>query len=116
MSSPIMPIGSSADPPSSTAPAIRQEGDAAAFVSELAAGGRALEIDAARVSPPPEVLDQVARAAAVHERLRSEGVELRFSLRGQGAAPRVEMIDGGGSSRELSLTDAFAMAAGADRE
>jgi hypothetical protein len=113
MSSPIMPIGSPADPPSSTAPAIKQEGDGAAFVCEPAAEGRSFEIQATRMTPPQEVIEQVAQAAAVHESMRAEGLELRFSDADRGGPPRVEMIDqAGAATRELSLAEAFAIASG----
>jgi hypothetical protein len=117
MSSPIMPIGSRADLPSSTAPAIRQDGDAAAFISELAAEAHPLGIQAARMAPPREVLEQVAQAGAVHERMRGEGLELRFTGAEQNGPPRVAMIDAGvAAPRELSLTEAFAIAAGGTPE
>ncbi len=111
MSSPIMPIGSPADPPSSSAPPI-DGGDIASFVSEISGETGQPPISASQGHPPREVLDQLEEAASAHERLRGEGRELRFTAP-EGASLMVELVDDEGATlRELSLAEAFAIAAG----
>jgi hypothetical protein len=61
--------------------------------------------------PPLEVLAEIAAAAAVHERLRRRGKQVRFRLGARPGAVQVELLDRlGGGARTLALGEAFALA------
>lgn len=63
-------------------------------------------------SPPPEVLAQIALAAALHQQLRRSGRHVRFRLTAAGV--RVELLDRTrGDVRPLPIAEAFALSAGA---
>jgi hypothetical protein len=116
MSSPIMPIRDlrvSSDIKSSIkSPKSSDADDVAAFVAQLAASERTLDIEAARGGPPQEVLEQIGGAARTGEALRERGQEVRFSFSETGRV-KVELHgDDGGGVRTLSLTEVFDLAAG----
>jgi hypothetical protein len=94
-------------------PAATAIGDVGTFIEQLAAGVSALEIDASRVGPPPEVLDQVAVAGRIGEQLREAGHELRFFPSSEGGRVRIEVHDRDGNTLgTLSPTAALELAAG----
>jgi hypothetical protein len=67
----------------------------------------------ASLSPPPDVLEQVAQAALIHEELRADGHELAFLGGTSGEPVSVEVRDTHGNALEtLSIADAFDVAAG----
>jgi hypothetical protein len=112
MSSPILPIESPLGPPRVTSPAAGAE-DIGAFVSELTASETTLALAASRGGPPPEVLDQIAAAGRVDERLREGGHRLRFTPAQPGERTRIELCDREGNAvRTLSTAEALEMAAG----
>ena len=96
MSSPILPIS---DPLASTEnQAIRsRRGHPCRSSSELTAGEGASPLDRrSRGGPPPEVLDQIAAAGKIEERLREDGRQLRFST-GQDGHTIIEVRDNTGA-------------------
>jgi hypothetical protein len=77
------------------------------------AGQVAPLIEAASLTPPPDVLEQVAQAAVVHDELRAGGHELAFLGGSPGEPVSVEVRDTHGNALEsLSIADAFDVAAG----
>ncbi len=111
MSSPILPTTGPPGPSTVTPPA-RGAGDIAAFVAELAASDGALALDASRGGPPPEVLEQIAAAGAIHERLGESGLQLRFSPATSGGTTIGIHDSAGDLVRTLSVTEAVELAAG----
>jgi hypothetical protein len=114
MSSPILPIDIEGPfgPPRVT-PSVGSAEDIGAFVSELTAGETTLSLAASRGGPPPEVLDQIAAAGRVDERLREDGHQLRFTPAEPGGRTRIELCDREGNAvRTLSTAEALEMAAG----
>jgi hypothetical protein len=110
MSSPLLPIPGPlgrATPPSATG-----AGDACAFVTELDAGTRALEIGAARGGPPPEVLGQMLAAGRLYDKLRESGHEVCFSTPAPGERLAIELRDARGGVRTLSAGEAIVIASG----
>lgn len=113
MSSPILPIQGPPDVSRATPSAAGEAAGISAFVSELASREAALGPAASRGAPPPEVLDQIAAAARVDERLRESGQQLRFIAAAPGEPTRIELHDReDGAVRTLSTTEAFELAAG----
>jgi hypothetical protein len=118
MSSPITPIDgpsgrSDISPPPTTPPARSGPVDIAAFARELAGLHRGPGVQAANEGPPPEVLAQIAGAARIHQELRRNGEELRFSLEEGNRSVQVELHDRErGHSRSLSVVEALEIAAG----
>lgn len=113
MSSPILPINGPSE--LSTAAPSPNAGtvDISAFVSELAAHEAALGLLASRGGPPPEVLEQIAAAGAIDQRLRADGQQLRFERAMPGERTRIEIHDREGNAvRTLSTTEAVEIAAG----
>lgn len=112
MSSPILPIE---DPTNRSTVACAQDslmGDISAFVSELTARESTLALAASRGGPPPELLEQIAVAGRIDERLRESGEHLRF-FAAPGERTRIEVHDGDGNAvRILSTIEAVAMATG----
>jgi hypothetical protein len=113
MSSPILPINGPSEvstaAPSSNAGTV----DISAFVSELARNDTTLGLVASRGAPPPELLEQIAAAGAIDERLRAGGQQLRFSRATPGERTRVEIRDRDGNAvRTLSIAEAVEIAAG----
>ena len=71
-------------------------------------------IDLLRAGPPPEVLEQMARADEINTRLRAEGRQLCFALSGDGCSLQIELRDTDGNLlRILSVSEAADLAAGA---
>jgi len=72
-------------------------------------------IDLTHGGPPPELLDQMARADEINTRLRSEGREICFALSADGGSVQIELRDAAGSVlRILSLAEAIEIAEGDD--
>ena len=70
-------------------------------------------IDVTRSSPPEEVLEQMARADAIHERLRERGLKISFALSADSSSLQIELRDAtGGFLRMLSADEAVELAAG----
>jgi hypothetical protein len=114
MSSPIMPIQGPADLSTATPADGSDAADFGTFVSELASSEAMLAPVASRGAPPQEVLDQIAAAGRIHERLRENGQHLRFIAAAPGGPTRIEIHDSEGNVvRTLSTTEAFELAAGA---
>ena len=64
-------------------------------------------------SPPPEVLDAIARAHEAYERLEASGRHVRFDLNEATGRLAVEMTDASGASlRRLSPRAVLELAAG----
>ncbi len=64
--------------------------------------------------PPPEVWDEVDRAARAWDELRARGRELDFAPGGEDGRPAITLRDlGGNALRTLSPADAIALASGA---
>jgi hypothetical protein len=78
----------------------------------LAHDDGSLSIDLTRSGPPPEVLEQMARADAINSRLRASGRELSFSLSADGCSLQIELRDFSGPVRVLSPAEALELAAG----
>lgn len=113
MSSPILPIQGAPDLPTATASAAGDAADISAFVSELAASEAMLAPVVSRGAPPPQVFDQIAAADRIHEWLRENGHQLRFSAAAPGERTRVELCDGEGNAvKTLSVIEAFELASG----
>jgi hypothetical protein len=110
MHSPILPVGGPSGPPIA-GPGASAVSDVDDLVAGLNAG--TLSIAAARVGPPTEVLEQMAAASAIEQRLRAAGQCLRFSVPAPGGRTTVELADRDGvTMRTLSITEAFALSCG----
>jgi len=113
MSSPILPTNGPSGPPILAPPATSGAEDISAFVSELAASETSFALAASRGGPPPQVLDQIAAAGTIAERLRASGYQLRFTDAERGGHTRIEIHDRDGHAvRTLSTAEALDMAAG----
>jgi hypothetical protein len=109
MNSPILPTTGPPDLSGSTSIAATDAAD----VSELAASEATLAPVARRGAPPQQVLDQIAAAGRIHERLRDSGQHLRFFAAAAGERARIELHDAhGGLVRILSAAEAIELAAG----
>jgi hypothetical protein len=109
MSSPTQPIAGPLGPVQPL-PAAPEEDTA--FLPELRLAERRPLIDAGRPGPPPEVLDQLAEAAAVHERLLHAGLTVSFDSDGAGG-PQARLRDRDGAVlRSLSPAEVIALACG----
>ena len=118
MNSPILPVDGPSDlssptrPAVPTPPALATNGDAGAFVSELAAGENALSIAARRGGPPQEVLDQIAAATRIEQTMRADGQRLRFHT-APGKPTTIELDEREGEAvRTLSVGEALDIATG----
>ncbi len=70
-------------------------------------------IDLVESGPPPEVLDQMARADEINMRLRAAGRQISFELSADGCSLCIELRDTAGNLlRTLSISEAAAIAAG----
>jgi len=70
-------------------------------------------IDLTHGGPPPELLDQMARADEINMRLRASGRELCFALSGDGGSLEIELRDADGRVLcLLSLSEAIDIAEG----
>ena len=113
MSSPILPMRGPAAPSRVTPPADSSAEDIGAFISDLVAGRTPLALAASRGGPPPDVLDQIAAAGRIEERLRQDGHQLRFSPTARGGRTTIEIHDREGNAvRTLSTAEALDLAAG----
>jgi hypothetical protein len=117
MSSPILPIEGPSDPSRVTPLADSGAEDIGAFVSELDAGETTFALAASRGGPPPEVLEQIAVAGTIDERLRASGQQLHFTPAEHGGRTRIEIHDREGNVvRTLATAEAFEIAAGRPSE
>jgi hypothetical protein len=117
MSSPIIPIEGPSDPSRVTPPAGSGADDIGAFASELHTGESTFALAASRGGPPREVLEQIAIAGTIDERLRASGQQLRFTPADGERRTRIEIHDRDGNVvRTLSATEAFELAAGRPSE
>jgi hypothetical protein len=113
MSSPILPINGPSELSRAAQSPDAGSAELSAFVSELAAGETAFALVAGRGSPPPELLEQIAAAGVIDERLRADGQQLRFSRAADGERTRVEIRDCDGNAvRTLSIAEAVEIAVG----
>jgi hypothetical protein len=117
MSSPIAPIQN----PAGAAPLGAAAASARAAGAPAPPGAAALQssvaLDAIPSSPPPEVLDQMAGAAQVYERLSAQGRELRFARDEASGRTTIEVRDRRGNIlKRLSPAQALDVAAGAPLE
>jgi hypothetical protein len=104
-------ISPSAAPTDSAAP-MPPHGEDQPRSYELAHDEGTLSIDLTRSGPPPEVLEQMARADAINSRLRASGRELCFSLSADGCSLQIELRDSSGQlMRVLSPAEAIELAA-----
>jgi hypothetical protein len=100
----------SAVPTDSAAP-MPPQGEDQPISYELAHAEGSLSIDLTRSGPPPEVLEQMARADAINSRLRAGGRELSFSLSADGCSLQIELRDSSGALlRVLSPAEAIEIA------
>jgi hypothetical protein len=114
MSSPIQPISGRAEAPAQSSFPAATVGEAGDFLSQLTAVQR---IEASRGTPPHEVLDQIAAAADVHDRLRAGGAELRFERTASGGRVRIDLHSAGpGTPRTISAAEALEILAGKTAE
>lgn len=114
MSSPITPIVALSGPTTSVTTPARPESSEP--LSGLVPGEDAFAIQASRVEPPTEVLDLLGAAGERHAELLDDGRELRF-LATESGAPRVELHDlGTGTSRQISIVEAFELLDGGAAE
>lgn len=75
--------------------------------------GEPRTFDLTHGGPPPELLDQMARADAVNTRLRRSGREIAFALSADGCSLQIELRDENGRVlRTLSLSEAIDVAEG----
>jgi hypothetical protein len=113
MNSPILPTTGPPDLSGSTSIAATDAADVSELASELAASEATLAPVARRGAPPQQVLDQIAAAGRIHERLRDSGQHLRFFAAAAGERARIELHDvHGGLVRILSAAEAIELAAG----
>jgi hypothetical protein len=81
------------------------------------AAGSPVSLQAIPSSPPAEVLDEMARAAEVYDRLSAQGRTLHFTHDAVTQRPAVEVRDRHGSLvGQISLAQALDVAAGAPLE
>lgn len=112
MSSPMLPITGPSGPPNLTPATGADDADPASFMSELDRAGRGPRIDAARIGPPQEALDEIATAAELYDELRRAGYEVRFADKPSGQPSAIELRDPDGNVRRLSAAEAIDVAAG----
>jgi hypothetical protein len=110
----ILPMKGPLDLPTSTLSA--EDGgtdDINAFVSELTATEATLVPVASRGAPPMDVLDQMAAARRIYDRLRERGHQLSFLIGASGEPTSIELHDRDGNLvKRLSTLEAFELAAG----
>lgn len=114
MNSPLLPTPGHVGPATRTSSA--NPDDASAFAAELGAQ-RPLTIGARTAGPPSELLEQMSEAAGLQQQLRERGEELRFSKPGPGERVAITLHDTAAiAPRRVSVTEAFAIAAGETSE
>ncbi len=80
---------------------------------ELAHSEGPHQIDITRSSPPEEVLEQMAHADAINERLRERGYQIGFALSADATCLQIELRDRSGALlRTLSAEETVELAAG----
>ncbi len=83
------------------------------IAAELLRGEGSRTVGLIRSAPPEEVLEQMARADAIHESLRERGYSLGFDLRPDAARLRIELRDRSGALlQSLSAEQAVELAGG----
>jgi hypothetical protein len=85
------------------------------MTSRFARSSRRVDIrsDDIPASPPPEVLDAIARAHEAYERLEASGRHVHFDLNEVSGRLAVELTDASGTPlRRLSPRDVLELAAG----
>ncbi len=87
-------------------------GDIRSFAAELDAVERGIAVDAHTHEPPAQLLDEMAAAASLHDRLAAEGVHLSFSTAGAGARSRITLQDAAGSTEGITAGAASEIACG----
>jgi hypothetical protein len=88
-----------------------------ALACELASAEGGARIDITRSSPPEEVLEQMARADAINDRLREQGYQIGFALSADGRCLQIELRDTCGKLlRMLSAEEAVELATGGPLE
>ncbi|HVR04412.1 MAG TPA: hypothetical protein VMS02_00105 [Solirubrobacteraceae bacterium] len=113
MSSPIAPTPSAAANTAVQAPSAAER-SAASTGARAAGTGRPIALDALPSSPPQEVLDQMAGAAQIYDRLSAQGRELRFARDAASGRTQIEVRDRAGHLLgQLSPAEALELAAGA---
>jgi hypothetical protein len=116
MNSPLLPRTGPSGPVTHKSPEAVSEDDPTAFVTELGASHRPLTIGARTSGPPSELLEQIADAASLQQQLGERGEELRFSEREQGGVSIALYDSIAMTSRNVSVGEAFAIAAGESPE
>ncbi len=119
MSSPIAPtsIVPTSNPSTTVAAGAAGAAPTANAAWRTGAAESAVAVDAFPSSPPQEVLDQMASAAAVYDRFASQGRELRFARDQESGRMAVEVRDRAGNVlKQLSAAQALEVAAGAPLE
>jgi hypothetical protein len=111
MSSPILPIQGPSGPRCADC-ATTVADDVDDLLTQLNSDGRALSIAVVRVGPPAEVLEQIAAAGAIEQRMRAAGQRVRFVPAAPGERTQAEIHDRDGSVRPLTLSEACELAAG----
>ncbi len=97
MSSPILPAEGLPGLPSTTPPTSVAVDAADVFIAGLDDGEGAPSLEAARGTPPPEVIDQIVAAHELSSELRENGYQLRFLDPPEGGRTRVELHDTDGN-------------------
>jgi len=86
---------------------------AGVLVDDFSPGEGEGAIEASRGGPPAEVLEQIAAAEKIYERLRASGAQMRFFPADDCEPIRIELHDRDGNAvRTLSVLEAVEMAAG----
>jgi len=90
---------------------------ASPITAELARREGSRAVDVLRPGPPEEVLQQMAHADAIHERLCERGYQIAFALSPGSSGLTIELRDSAGSLlRILSAEEAAELAAGGPLE
>lgn len=81
---------------------------------ERPSGERPDAIDLTSGGPPPELIEQMARADEINRRLHASGREVCFALSADGCSLQIELRDtrNGGLLRMISLSEAIELAEG----
>ncbi len=113
MNSPIMPTEGPLELADAAPSAGSDADDLTTLVSELTVSEATFVPLASRGTPPPQVLDQMGAAGAIHDQLRDRGRHVRFFAGAPGEHARLEIRDDDGNlMRIVSMTEAVELAAG----
>jgi hypothetical protein len=105
----------SAPPTDLPSDALSGSGGGSAFADHRSGAEPSIDLTAA--GPPPEVLEQMARADAINTRLRASGRQLSFALSADGCSLQIELRDTEGNLlRILSAEEAIEIAAGGESD